>query len=84
MNIGQQEWDHCGLPINQFKLTKLPRGQVNSHEEFSVAESMYSMRKSPKKTKEQHEADCRKMAEASLRKKEAEAMRFQEPSFDLD
>ena len=70
--------------MNQFKVTRLPRGDEDSHQEFSIAQSMYAMRKSPKKTKEQHEADCRKMAEASLAKKEAEAMRFQEPVFDLD
>lgn len=79
-----KEWQHCGLQESEFKLIRLPRGKEDSHTEFSIKDKMYAMRKSPRKTKEQHEEECRKMAKASLAKKEAEALSFQEPDYSLD
>ena len=72
------------MPLNQFKLTRLPRGSEDECNEFSIAKHTYQKRKSPRQTKEQHEAECQRMAEASLKKKEQEAMTFSEPVFDLD
>jgi hypothetical protein len=78
------DWSHCGLEESQFKITRLPRGKEDSWREFSVASNPYAKRKNPKHTKEQHEEECRKMAEASLKKAENEAMVYKEAIIELD
>ena len=31
-----EDWEHCGKPLHEFKLTRLPRGNKDSHQEFKV------------------------------------------------
>ena len=60
-----ETWEHCGKPLHEFRLTRLPRGNKDSHQEFKVDVQAHQRGKTgPKNT------DAEKIKQDFLQKEE--------------